>query len=177
MTVFNLDLPWAPVVRRSAAHTGGDPLSVARPFKAPEPEKLAIAPIRRAAGNIKQWTGLSDRSLAKAVGVSHPTIRALLSAGRPSFVNSTAAARKLLMLEQITDRLRRVAPDAPSLATALQIPPPGGERSALEEIARGDRGAGYLAALDVLIPREPPGLLRPLLPMVPGATVALDDDG
>lgn len=177
MSVFALELGWTAAPRRPpSSSTRVDVLSVAAPYKAPEPTTLGVAPIRRAADNIKLWTGFSDRSLAKAVGVTHPTVRALISGVRPSFVNSADAARRLLMLEQIAGRLRAIAPDTSSLAAALQVPPPGAARSALDEIARGDRGAAYLASLDVLVPRAPRGLLQPLLPMVPGATVSLDDD-
>jgi hypothetical protein len=178
MTTFAIDREWLAGLRRPSPPSPAFDLgSIVTPFRAPEPSVADVAPLRRAAENIKQWTTLSDRALARAVGVTHPTVRALLTGERLSFVNRGDAARRLLMIEQIVSRLRRLSPDAASLATALQVPPAGSALSALGHIAQGNRGAAYVAALDVLEPRTTSGLLQPRFPPVQGATVALDEDG
>lgn len=123
---------------------------------------------------LKNWTGWSDRRLAPALGVSHPTVAALAagrSTGRPADVarvtETHAVIRQIFLL---------VGGDSAEISRILMVER-AGSPSPIALLAEGRSGAAYLAAIDAVRPRSKGRMLQSKLPSAkPGrSTVSLDE--
>lgn len=126
------------------------------------PETPAAAPTRLSEQlrESREATGWSLRDLADVLGTTHTTVRRLEIMGTASARSRETAARAA-QLHGVLVRLARIAPDAPTLATALATYADG--TTAREHLRSGDWSRAFTAALDVI--RGP----RPaMLGVVPG---------
>lgn len=125
--------------------------------------------VQQAAREIKDLTGWSNRRLAQALGVTHPTVKAIEKGGAGALARSPHVQRRLSILHQV---LSRIAPLAERkrypLAQALEQAAQQGGLSALELVRMEDGNRAYLAALDVISPRRRGKMIRSSHPVKPG---------
>lgn len=128
---------------------------------------------RRMTIEIKRATGWSDRTIALALGTSHPTVAKLLNGDRTSL-------RVRRHLRDAYEVVRRVsilnASDPAATDRVLQTEPGSGRSTPLEMLRNGEFSSAYLVALDAMRPRRE-GLMRGTRPASIGrATAALFDE-
>jgi len=106
--------------------------------------------------DIKQATGWSERTLAQALGTTHPTVAKLLNGERTSL-------RVRRHLRDAYEVIRRISilnsGDPAATDRVLRTEPSSGRRSSIELLKDGEFGSAYLAAVDVMRPRRE-GLMR-----------------
>lgn len=113
---------------------------------------------------VKEWTGWSSRTLAQAIGTSHPTVDAILR-GRSQLVRVPGLVHRIMVLHMLVSRLWTVVGgDRIELTRVLSEPPVGNRPSALEMLEADDVPGSYLAALDVLAPPRTGGMMRGRFP-------------
>jgi hypothetical protein len=119
------------------------------------------------AKDVRAWTGWSTRALAEAVGTTHPTIRQILDAVPGSGTRRPDMLRRLEQVHGVVARIYLMAGSDSRRAAAVLAAGPAG-RSAVDYLSAGEANKAYLAALDVLQPREGNGLLVGARPVQPG---------
>jgi transcriptional regulator with XRE-family HTH domain len=122
---------------------------------------------------IRDRTGWSARKLAGVLGVSHSTVRRLARGQRPEAAHSGDLPIRLRNIYDVVDRIHvLVARDPAATARTLHESPPG-RCSPVEELRAGKPADAYLAAIDILRPTRPSGLLTGSRPRRDGATAPL----
>lgn len=119
---------------------------------------------------IRDWTGWSDRRLAVALGITHPTVAALAkgtSVGRPADVEQIAA------LHDVVRQVYLLCGKDPSETDRVLASRGESGPHAFELVSKGEMVAGYLAALDVARPRSSHKMLSSRLPKAVPGTVPL----
>jgi transcriptional regulator with XRE-family HTH domain len=141
----------------------------------PEAQPTALPESQRLTQEILAWTGWSQRKLARALGATHPTIRAL-EEGR-----SAARARdlfdRLVEVHSVVERIFLVAHRDESETDRLLSTAPGdGLAPAIVLIEERRPAEAYLAAMDVHRPRRQSAMMSGIWPAKAGeATTALED--
>lgn len=135
------------------------------------------AHVRRMVREIKELTDWSDRKLARALGVSHPTVAAMGKSGSKALARSPHAQRRLSVLHQV---IVRIAPLAERkgypLAQALEHAPGPGAPSAVDLVQLEDGSQAYLAAMDVINPKRGKRMMKSPRPVTAGrSTVDLTE--
>ena len=128
----------------------------------------------RFVASLRRWTGWSSRHIADILGTSHTTILRV-EEGRPLMsARSGDLTERLRAAFELTERVRILTDERPDeTARALETAFP--ERSsAIDHLRNGEPAKAYLAALDVLRPRER-GMLVGSRPRRDGATAPLHD--
>jgi transcriptional regulator with XRE-family HTH domain len=124
---------------------------------------------------IRDRTGWSARKLADVLRVSHSTVRRLARGQRPETAHSGDLPIRLRNTYDVVDRVHLlVARDPVATARTLEDAPPG-RCSPVEELRVGKPGDAYLAAIDILRPTRPTGLLTGSRPRRDGATAPLHE--
>jgi transcriptional regulator with XRE-family HTH domain len=126
--------------------------------------------------DIRACTGWSQRKVAAALGVTHPTVRAL-EEGRSS-ARVGDLYHRLLEVHDVIERIFLVAGGSIQEADRLLSTAPDEESaSAVELLKNRQPSAAYLAALGVLHPRRRTGMMQGRWPAEVGdATTAIPDD-
>jgi hypothetical protein len=102
-------------------------------------------------------TGWSNRTLAAAIGTTHPTIKAIKEGHEPE--RRPDLAQALAKVADIIDRLARLAGgDQAKLRTILQTPGRAGQ-TPLKLLADGQYAQAYLDAMDLFGRRRETGKL------------------
>lgn len=105
---------------------------------------------RRLALEIQRTTGWSERAMARALGTTHPTVGKLIEG---QAVNASLAQR-VVRAHEVISRIYKIAgQDVQATARALEAPISEHETAAAC-LSRGAYAEAYLAAIDVLRPRE-----------------------
>ncbi|MGH8827625.1 MAG: helix-turn-helix domain-containing protein, partial [Jiangellaceae bacterium] len=141
----------------------------------PEPTAQPAPLVQRLPREIRQRTGWSQRKLAKALGSTHPTVRAL-EEGR-SAARSKDLFDRLLDVHDVVERAFMLAGrDVKESDRLLTTPPADDRASALDLLESRQPAEAYLAALDVLRPRRQTAMMRGMWPARAGeATTALSE--
>lgn len=145
---------------------------IAEPEHAP---RLAAEP-QRQAKEVLDWTGLSQRALAAALGTSHPTVGSLVSGHSTDLVRRPEVRRRLADLHALCERLAPpMAHDSYRLLELLHSRDSDGIRL-MDLAAQGQVARAYVLALDLLAPPVDAAFPASVFPSVPGeATAALHD--
>lgn len=106
------------------------------------------------ARELASMTGWSQRKLAKLLGITHPTVKALVE-GRSTGSSSDTATRVIEAHSVVRRVYLLVGSDAVETARLLGASPAPGKHTPAELIAEGRSTEGLLAALDVLNPPRP----------------------
>lgn len=129
----------------------------------PEPLAQPAPLVQRLTRNIRQWTGWSQRRLAKALGATHPTIRALeegRSAGRTKDLFD-----RLVETHDVVERVFLIADrDVKETDRLLTTSPGDPLPSALDLLEARQPAEAYVAAMEVLRPRRQTTMMRGLWP-------------
>jgi transcriptional regulator with XRE-family HTH domain len=135
---------------------------------APEPQ--------RQTKEVLDWTGLSQRALAEALGTSHPTVGSLLSGQSTDLFRRPAVRRRLADVHTLCERLAPLLEhDSHQLLNLLQSRDNDGARL-VDLAAQGKVARAYVLALHLLAPPTEKDFPINAFPSVPGtATVALQD--
>jgi hypothetical protein len=124
---------------------------------------------------IRDRTGWSARRLAEILRVSHSTVRRIAGGQLPASAHSGDLPLRLRSTYAVVDRIYLLLTrDPDATARTLDDAPPG-RRSPAEELRAGNPAEAYLAAIDLLQPPRPPGLLTGDRPRREGATAPLHD--
>jgi transcriptional regulator with XRE-family HTH domain len=124
---------------------------------------------------IRDRTGWSARRLARLLRVSHSTVLRIASGQRPEAAHSGDLPLRLQNTYDVVDRIYLLLsrdPDATARTLDTALP---GQRSPAEELLAGHPAEAYLAAIDILRPQRPTGLLIGLRPRREGATAPLHE--
>ena len=125
--------------------------------------------------SVLDWTGWSQRSLARVLQVSHPTVAALMQGRSDARIGDLFA--RLNEIHGVVKRLHLLVNQDVSETCRLLEGHPGSGESARELLSRRHPADAYLAALDVLHGRSEPPAMRSIWPAeMDQATVALYDD-
>lgn len=135
---------------------------------APEPQ--------RQAKEVLDWTGLSNRGLADALGTSHPTVGRLVTGQSTELLRRPEIRRRLADVHALCERLAPlVAHDSNRLLALLDSSDSDGTRL-LDLAARGQAARAYLIALGVLAPPVKAQFPASIYPSLAGeATASLHD--
>ena len=153
--------------------------SVFGPFVQLPPVKPRHSPrLQRLARRVQELTGWSARTVATALGTSHPTVRAMLSGHHTVATRTPQLPTRLAALTELLERLATLTDGDPvAIAMALRSVPVGQKVAAIDLLAAGDLGSAYVTALDVLNPPRRGGMMTGAWPARVGeAKVALDDE-
>ena len=163
-------VPQPPIDTRGRIWRVGD-WAVDLPSSPPRPAPEAA----RLIALVRDRTGWSARRLAEVLRVSHSTVLRIADGQRPEAAHSGDLPLRLRKTYDVVDRiyllLRR---DPAATARTLDDAPPG-RRSPAEELRDGNPAEAYLAAIDILGPPRPPGLLTGDRPRGDGATAPLHE--
>jgi transcriptional regulator with XRE-family HTH domain len=141
------------------------PLSPPRPV--PEATRLITL--------VRDRTGWSARRLAEILHVSHSTVLRIERGQRPESSHSGDLPLRLRNTYDVVDRIYLLlARDPEATARTLDDVSPG-RRSPTEELRAGNPAEAYLAAIDLLRPPRPPGLLTGDRARRDGATAPLHE--
>lgn len=137
-----------------------------------QPSARPIPDVRRRLSDIRRMTHWSDRQIAKAVGVSHPTIAAMFQ-GRLGRVSNRSR------VADVHDLVRRIYslcgenPEATDRVLAAPAPSP----TPIVLVGEGQSTRAYLAAIERINPRQE-GLMRGSRPADVGRSTSLvTEDG
>jgi hypothetical protein len=123
---------------------------------------------------IRGWTGWSKRQLAAVLGTSHTTV-VNAEAGRPLVAaRSGDLRRRVASTHDLVRRVFLLAGREPEATARILASPQGDNGAPLDSLQAGDYERAYVAAVDVLRPRQT-GMLVSGRPRRPGATTALHD--
>ena len=124
---------------------------------------------------VRDRTGWSARRLAEILGVSHSTVGRIARGQRPAAAHSGDLPLRLQNTYDVVNRVYLLlARDPEATASTLNYALPG-RRSPAEELRSGNPAEAYLAAIDLLRPSRPPGLLTGDRPRRDGATAPLHE--
>lgn len=130
--------------------------------------------LQRMVSELREWTGWSARRLGDAIGTSHTTVLGIEGGRRVIEGHSGDLRRRITDAHEVIERIFVLGGrNARSTARLLETAPAGG-RSAMEELRAAQPSRAYLAAIDVLRPRQR-GLLVADQPRQTGATAALHE--
>jgi hypothetical protein len=136
------------------------------PRRAPETQ--------RAVADLKAWTGLSSRQLARILGTSHTTIRRLELGGELVPGHSGDLGPRILASHDVVARVAAIAKyESAAVRDALEFEMQPGVSASLA-LRAGEPSVALLRALDRLRPR-PEGLIRGRGSRRSGATAALHE--
>jgi hypothetical protein len=136
------------------------------PRRAPETQRMVA--------DLKAWTGLSSRQLARMLGTSHPTIRRLESGRDLVPGHSGDLGQRLLATHDVVARVATIANyEQATVKDALEFEAKPGF-SAVQALQAREPSLALLRALDRLRPR-PEGLIRGTGSRRSGATTALHE--
>lgn len=141
----------------------------------PVPEKYVPPQAERLTREIREWTGWSQRKMARALGTSHPTVRAL-EEGR-SVWRVRDILTRLIEAHSVVERAHLLSGrKSQETDRLLTTPRTAGELTAIDLISQRRPSEAYLAVLDVLRPRQH-GMMTGLWPAeAHQGTAALTDD-
>lgn len=147
------------------------------PWTIPQPDVTKAPALMARLRQLKAWTGWSSRTLAEAIGTTHPTVEAILR-GDSQLTRLPQVARRVATLYELAARLYMVVGEDPNeLDRVMRAQPSPDRASPFALLGSGDPADAYLAALDVITPPRTGGMMRGRYPARPGeATVALDDE-
>lgn len=137
-------------------------------FGAPPP---STPDLQRQVRELGEWTGWSSRKLQQLLRTSHTTIQALQRGRRAQAGRSGNLPERIEEAHAVISRIYRLAGTPERTARALER----GEPSAVDQLCARRPTRAYLAALDVLRPRETNELLVGGRPARGAATAALTD--
>jgi len=124
---------------------------------------------------VRDRTSWSARKVAEFLGVSHTTVLRIAGGRRQEPAHSGDLPQRLRNLYDVVDRVYLLlGRDPEATARTLEGKPPG-RRSPSEELRAGDATAAYLAAIDMLRPPQPTGLLTGNRPRQDGAITPLHE--
>jgi len=176
---------------RAAYMAGRSPAGVGRtshlydswvklPDHPPLPEMPSAPRLQAMVQQVLASTGWSTRDVAALVGVSHTTIQHWNAGRLPrSLRRSNVAAFEVLDgIHRVLQRLQTLAgSDQARLGSLLRAVPAGGAGSPYVLLQHRDFAGAYLAALDLLRPSRPEGLLVGSRPARSGRAVSSLDHG
>ena len=136
------------------------------PHPAPDLQRMVV--------KIREWTDWSARRLGEALSTSHTTVYRIEHGRRVIEGHSGDLRRRIADAYEVIERIFLLSSRDPSTTSRLLETRPPGRRSAIEELQSGQSSRAYLAAIDVLRPRQP-GLLVADHPRQGGATSALHE--
>jgi len=143
--------------------------------EAPAPPRLQ-AMVRES----MDWTGWSTRDVAALLSVSHTTVQHWAAGRLPRSMRgrNVLAFEALDGIHRVLERVRVLAgADRPMLGGLLKTASPDAAASPYALLQRRDFAGAYLAALDVLRPVRPTGLLVGNRPAPAGRSVSSLHDG
>lgn len=144
------------------------------PLVLPLPTVERAPDVQRMIGDIRAWTGWSQRQLATALRTSHTTV-GRAEAGRPlREARSGDLSRRLANTHNLVERLFLLAGRDPETTCRILEAPPDANGSAVDALRAGNYERAYIAAVDAARPR-PTGMLVGSRPRRSGATVALHE--
>lgn len=121
---------------------------------------------QRMAHEIQAATGWSTRTMALALGVSHPTVGKLLD-GRAA--SRLGIRQRLAAVHDVVSRIHDLlGHDATSTDRILRTRPEPNSMSPIDYLSIGNPTRAYLAAVDVIRPPRATGLMRGDWPTRPG---------
>lgn len=124
----------------------------------PPPLELQPSPqLSKRIREIKKYTNWSDRQLARALSVTHPTVAALASGRGPGRPETTA---RVADVHEVVERIFLVCNRDPQLTDAVLRAEPDDEANPVLLLRRNEISKAYLAAIDRIHPRQP-GMLTP----------------
>lgn len=139
-----------------------------RPVRAPQAQWLAH--------DVKVATRWSARFIATVLGTTHPTVAALLDGRATGGRHLPDLHSRLRELHDVVTRVHALAGDDPEETVRLLTTAPPGAAPAVDLLRSRDPAAAYLAAVDVVRPSRPRGMMTGLFPVRGGeATAALED--
>lgn len=124
---------------------------------------------------IRDWTGWSSRKLAGVLGVSHSTILRLARGQHPEAAHSGDLPIRLRNTYDVVDRIYLLLERDPVATARVLDDSPPGRPSPVEELRVGKPAEAYLAAIDILRPARPAGLLTGSRPRRDGVTIPLHE--
>lgn len=124
---------------------------------------------------IRDRTGWSARRLAEILRVSHSTVRRIAGGQRPEPAHSGDLLLHLRNTYDVVDRIYLVLTRDPQATGRTLDDAPPGRRSPAEELRAGNPAEAFLAAIDLIQPPRPPGLLTGDRPRRDGATAPLHE--
>lgn len=124
---------------------------------------------------VRDRTGWSTRRLAEILHVSHSTVRRITAGQRPQSAHSGDLPIRLRDTYEVVDRVYLLLMRDPQATARTLDHAPSGRRSPVEELRAGNPAEAYLAAIDLLQPSRPPGLLTGDRPRREGATAPLHE--
>ena len=101
---------------------------------------------------IKRYTNWSDRQLARALSVSHPTVAALATGRAPGRPETTV---RIADVHDVVERIFLVCNRDPQLTDAVLRAEENDEANPVRLLRRNEIAKAYLAALDRIHPRQP----------------------
>ena len=121
---------------------------------------------------LRAWTDWSSRCLADVLHTTHTTILNV-ETGRPVLPSHSGPLRRRIAdAHDVIDRVHTLVDRNPATtADVMQTQPSSGRPSAMDELRQGNPARAYLAAIDVVQPRQA-GLLVGRRPRQPGGSNA-----
>lgn len=144
-------------------------------IRVPESASRPAPSAQRLAQELLLWTGWSHRSLAAVLGISHPTVAALVQGKSSARVGDLFA--RLIEAHEVVQRVYLIADkDAPRARRLLSATSKSGY-SVRDLLAQRQPAAAYLAALDASGPLPVGPMMQSIWPSSAGnATVDLAED-
>ena len=122
--------------------------------------------------DVRAWTGWSDRRLATALGITHPTVAAL---AKGTSVGRTSDAEQIAALHDVVRQIYLLCGKDSTETDRVFVTENESGSSAFVLLSNGDIVAGYLAALDLARPRSGGKMLASRLPSAVRGTVPLHE--
>jgi transcriptional regulator with XRE-family HTH domain len=118
----------------------------------PPPQVHASPQLAKRIREIKRFTNWSDRQLARALSVSHPTVAALAAGRGPGRPETTV---RIADVHDVVERIFLVCNRDPQLTDAILRADSNDEANPVRLLRRNETAKAYLAALDRIHPRQP----------------------
>ena len=140
--------------------------------------KVAVAPEPQLqAKEILDWTGFSRRQLSSILGITHPTLKALVEGRATQLSKKPEVPTRIAALHGLCERIAPLANYDQGLVASALLTEVRNDGSRIADIVMTESvAAAYLAALKVVAPKTPPSL-RPVFAKreVGTATVSLSE--
>jgi len=136
----------------------------------PEADSRPAPRAQRLTQAIQDWTGWSQRKLAKVLNTTHPTVAALEQGRSAARVGDLF--ERLLEVHEVVQRVFLVANRDASEVDRLLASPSQSGAVAVELLADRKPSEAYLAALEVMRPRREGSMMKGLWPSRPGDATA-----